>query len=347
MTIRSADHTEVANLPEGYTARPATMADLEAAVGVMNAHSLALSGRAEHDIKAIEREWHTPGWNLETDTRVVFAPDGQMAAYEEVWNVTTPKVRPFLWGRVHPDHMNRGIGAHLVQWAEARLREDIDQAPEGTQIVIQTGFETNDQAACALMESQGYKVTRYFWRMEVEFDAPPPAPQWPEGITVRTIQPGEDEREGYRVARTAFRDHWGHLDVPFEEAYERWENMIIKADDYDRTLRFLAMDGDAIIGTSFCMPRPFDNSDMGWVGTLGVLREYRGRGIAKALLLHSFGEFYRRGQKRVGLGVDAANPTGATKLYESVGMRATREFANYGKEIREGVDLTADSAEHE
>jgi ribosomal protein S18 acetylase RimI-like enzyme len=45
-----------------------------------------------------------------------------------------------------------------------------------------------------------------------------------------------------------------------------------------------------------------------------------GRGLAKALLLRSFREFHRRGQRRVGLGVDSENATGATKLYESVGM---------------------------
>jgi len=59
------------------------------------------------------------------------------------------------------------------------------------------------------------------------------------------------------------------------------------------------------------------------------------------LLLQSFGEFYRRGTRRVGLGVDAASPTGATRLYERAGMRVSREFAVYEIELRPGRDLEA------
>jgi mycothiol synthase len=346
MTVEWLDKTQIAGLPEGYTARPATMDDLEAAVAVMNACSLAMIGREEHKLDVIRREWQTPGWVIETDTMLVLAPDGVIVGYEEVWNGMNPKVRPFIWGRVHPDHANQGIGTYLIQWAEARLRSDIDQAPAGAQVLMQTGFDRRDKAAHALVTALGFEPIRYFWRMEVEHDGPPAEAQWPDGITVRTIQPGEDERKAYRVARTAFRDHWGHLDMPFEEVYALWESRFINVDDYDRTLRFLALDGGQIIGTSFCIPKPFDGTDAGWITTLGVLREYRGRGIAKALLLHSFGEFYRRGQKRVGLGVDAENPTGATKLYERVGMRVTREFANYGKELRPGADLTQHAADH-
>jgi ribosomal protein S18 acetylase RimI-like enzyme len=63
-----------------------------------------------------------------------------------------------------------------------------------------------------------------------------------------------------------------------------------------------------------------ERSGGGWIGAIGVRPAWRGRGLAKALLLHSFREFHRRGQRRVGLGVDSENSTGATKLYESVGM---------------------------
>jgi hypothetical protein len=45
------------------------------------------------------------------------------------------------------------------------------------------------------------------------------------------------------------------------------------------------------------------------------------------------GEFYRRGQPRVGLGVDAQNPTGATRLYERAGMHVAYEAAAFRKEL--------------
>ena len=42
--------------------------------------------------------------------------------------------------------------------------------------------------------------------------------------------------------------------------------------------------------------------------------------MAKALLAEAFAESARRGRTRVGLGVDSESPTGATRLYQSVGM---------------------------
>jgi ribosomal protein S18 acetylase RimI-like enzyme len=61
------------------------------------------------------------------------------------------------------------------------------------------------------------------------------------------------------------------------------------------------------------------------VAALGVRRPWRGRGLGRALLLHTFGEFHRRGVTRISLGVDSENPTGATKLYESAGMQVELE----------------------
>lgn len=77
---------------------------------------------------------------------------------------------------------------------------------------------------------------------------------------------------------------------------------------------------------------------IGWVGTLGVRRAWRKRGLGEALLLHSFNEFSRRGMKIIGLGVDAANPTGATRLYQKAGMKIAAEFVIYEKELRPGRD---------
>ncbi|MCX6049182.1 MAG: GNAT family N-acetyltransferase, partial [Chloroflexi bacterium] len=78
---------------------------------------------------------------------------------------------------------------------------------------------------------------------------------------------------------------------------------------------------------------------MAWVSDLGVRRPWRRQGLALALLHHAFGEFYRRGIKKVGLGVDASSLTGATKLYEKAGMSVFRQHDSYEKELRSGKDL--------
>ena len=68
-------------------------------------------------------------------------------------------------------------------------------------------------------------------------------------------------------------------------------------------------------------------------------RPWRKRGLGEALLLHAFNEFYKRGMLTIGLGVDASNPTGATRLYQKVGMTVAVEDVLYEKELRPGREL--------
>ena len=122
----------------------------------------------------------------------------------------------------------------------------------------------------------------------------------------------------------AFHDHWEHHSIPFEEWWEQKR----AAPDYDPTIWFLVRDGDEVAAVVRNDP---DRSGGGLVGALGVRRPWRGKGLGRALLLRTFGEFHRRGIQRVALGVDAQNPTGATKLYESVGMQVELEAIVFEK----------------
>ena len=115
--------------------------------------------------------------------------------------------------------------------------------------------------------------------------------------------------------------------------------------DFDPSLWFLAVDGDEIAGISLCWPKSNDDPQMGWVGTLGVRRPWRKQGLGLALLQHSFAEFHRRGQARVGLGVDASSLTGATRLYERAGMQPIRQFDMYQKVLRPGKDISTQTIE--
>jgi ribosomal protein S18 acetylase RimI-like enzyme len=67
----------------------------------------------------------------------------------------------------------------------------------------------------------------------------------------------------------------------------------------------------------------------GWINVLGVRAPWRRRGIAIALLARTFADFEARGATRVGLGVDAENPTGAVGLYERAGMSVSQRNDTY------------------
>jgi GNAT superfamily N-acetyltransferase len=176
--------------------------------------------------------------------------------------------------------------------------------------------------------------------MATELDQSPPQPSFPPGITIRTMSGEEELRDLVFAVEDAFRDHWGFVEQPFEQEYERWLHFIRHEEDHDPSLWFLAVDGDEIAGASLCNPKSNLDPDMGWVSTLGVRRPWRRQGLGLALLHHSFEEFYRRGKNRVGLGVDAGSLTGATRLYERAGMSAIREFNILEKVLRPGRDIS-------
>jgi mycothiol synthase len=328
------------NLPRGYKERPARIEDADRAVALFNACSKKLIGETPHDVDEQRVEWRTPRFNLETDTRVVLAPDGAIVGYGEVWDVEEPHVSIHSWGRVHPDHCSRGIGGALVGWQEARAREAIPNAPADARVALHHGVWQQDERAHRLLEAHGFKLVRHFWRMVIEMDGPPREPAWPEGITVRTFDPAVDLEATVRSVRDAFQDHWGHVDTPFDQELRFWEHWISEEKDFDPSIWYLAVERGQIVGTSLCWPKRHEDPEMGWINVLGVCRGWRRQGIALALLHHSFGAFYRRGKRKVGLGVDAASLTGATRVYERAGMRPVRQSDAYEKELRPGRDLS-------
>jgi mycothiol synthase len=321
------------------------MDDLSAATAVMNAWSQDRLGVSKFTQDETCREWTIPGFNLQTDTRLVFAPDGQPVGYEEVWDLNDPHVRLNGWGRVHPAHEGQGIGSYLLDWAEQRGGQAVSRAPVGARVSILFQSLSNDPASQALFENAGLQLVRHSLRMIIDLDEPPPAPQWPAGIALRPFAVGQDERAVVHAVREAFRDHWGFVESPFETEFERWTHFMAHEARFNPALWYLAYDADRLAGFSLCYDTAWDNPDLGWVGTLGVLRPWRRRGLGLALLRHSFDLLYQRGKRKIGLGVDAQNLTGAIRLYTKAGMYPDPlyKFCMYEKELRPGQELSLQS----
>jgi mycothiol synthase len=222
-------------------------------------------------------------------------------------------------GVVHADARGRGLGSELVTRAEARLGER-------SAVRIQQIALAADSAAAPLLLGRGYREVRRFWDMTIELDGEPASPTVPSGMRIEPFT--TDAAPAFHATLDeAFRDHWEHKPEPFEHWWERRR----RAPDFDPTLWFAVRDGAETVAA--VRNDPF-RAGGGWVAALGVRRPWRGRGLGKALLLHSFGEFRRRGVRRVSLGVDADNPTGATTLYKSVEMQVELEQVFYEKELR-------------
>ena len=283
-----------------FALRPATLDDLPEAVEMFNLASRAAIGRDEFTLEAYRNEWSDPRIDLAADTRLAQTPDGKIVGCVEVWN-SAPYVRSWIWGLVHPELRGQGIGTTLMEWAEGRGRLALERAPAGTRVYLSAACLSHDQPAVDLLSDRGFRPVRHSLTMERDLAAPPPAPAWPAGITVRTMRPGE-ELAVYRAADESFRDHWGHIDLPEEEGFENFKHRALEDPAHDPSLWFLAVDGAEIAGVALCDPQRGAETDLGWVSTLGVRRPWRKQGVALALLYHAFGALRARGKRRVGLG---------------------------------------------
>jgi mycothiol synthase len=302
------------SLPEGLSFRRVTPDDAPAVNELITAADIAVQGWSDSSESELIPWWRLT--DLEQNSWYVDAGDG-LAAYAIVFAHGETLE---LDGFVHPQHQGRGLGAWLVSRAEERAGEL--ELPK-----LYAWSLACDARAHALFEQFGLRELRRFYRMLIELDGPPPAPAWPDGLRVETFQP-EDAEAFHAALGEAFADEWNFVQMPFDE----WREMrLVNDPDFDSTLWFIVREGGEIAAVLRCEP---DRSGAGFVGALGVLKPWRKRGLGLALLRHAFGEFYRRGQPRIALGVDAENPTGATRLYERAGMHVAYEAVTHGKDLR-------------
>jgi mycothiol synthase len=196
-------------------------------------------------------------------------------------------------------------------------------------VVIHAGTLAGEPRVSALLSAQGYREVRRFWLMRLAFEGEAVPPEPPEDVDVRLM--ADDERtHAYRCLADAFQDHWG-TGFPDENS---WMHHHRSKTGYDPGLWWVAHDGAGVVGALIARPSFAEDPQLGYIAELGVLRPHRGRGIARALLRTSFAELQARGRTGAALHVDSESSTGATRLYESVGMTAQPRFAQWEKQLR-------------
>jgi mycothiol synthase len=285
--------------------------------------------------------WTMPGVDIARDILFVVDEAGVMVGVEELEN-QSPHVRCLAFGGVDPDHVGRGIGTALVGWARQQGDDRIGLAAAGHRVTQEIWCFAGHAPSLELLAAAGFEPVRIFNEMETDFDGPVEAPVVPEGIEIRPFRFGIDDEPGALAADEAFADHYGHVARPKEEVVERLRHWTT-GPDFDPDLWWLAWEGDEIAGHLYGWSVSDTNPDHGYVGSLGVRRRWRGRGLAKALLLHSFAAFAAKGKAGVGLNVDGSSLTGAKRLYESVGLHVAVSYAVNERILRPGDDLVTRS----
>ena len=286
--------------------RPIVESDADAVASIVVQDSEALTGRPSRLGPNDVRDWWSRA-DLARDSWL-FLDDGEPVAAG--WLHPYGDKAAFA-GVVAQRAKGRGYGSAIVERAET--------AAAGRGLArMHTWVPPEDAAAISLFRERGYDEVRRFYEMAIELAAAPPEPVVPEGFVLDVFRE-EDARAFHDTLEDAFRDHWEWHGTPFDEWWELRR-------DNDQSLWFVIRAGSEIAAA---VRNDAERNGGGYVGIIGVRRDWRGRGLAKALLLRTFGEFWRRGVTRVSLDVDADSPTGATRLYETVGMHVEGAMAVY------------------
>ena len=301
--------------PPEFAVRAPRLQDAEAVAQVTSALDSRFGIEDTEQPDDIRDEWRD--LDLTRDAWV-WEQDGKIVAYAAVYARGEDK-RLIVDGYVDPDYAGRGLGTAIAETTERR-------AGERGVAQLENGVLGNDAQAAGLLRSRGYRDVRHFYRMRIELEEPPPEPRWPEGFEVSVFDPVE-AREFHDALEDGFAEEWGHTEEPFEAFAKRR----LEEERFDPSLwTTVRADGQIAAVLIADWKR---HGEAGWIGSVAVRKPWRRRGLGEALLLRSLGQFYERGERVVQLGVDAENPSGATRLYERVGMNVSFEAVIYAKDL--------------
>jgi len=277
-------------------------------------------------LTGLQEFWDSPRSRPDEDTLVGYDMDGAIAAV--AWSgcnrVVTETRGVYLGGAVRPDRRGDGIGRAVLQWelAHGRAWDRRTRQPGYGPLVMRLYAPSGQDDVRELAERHGLALERYFFELSRRLEDLPPVSR-PDGVRIIGWEPARG-REVHHMIDAAFRDHWGHTD----RTDQMWDE-VVGSGAFRADWSLLALDEvtDRVIGAALNCAYEQDwlatGTREGYTDQLGVASSHRGRGIARALLTESMHRFAAAGMDAAALGVDAANSSGALRLYEFLGYRQT------------------------
>lgn len=284
--------------------RDANWDDFDAVFELLDARSRAAFGISQQQPQFLRLSWEA------TATGKWVAVDGGVvigyAALSEAQELTHAAGDP-------------DIGDALLAHAEEAARE------RGHDHVAATAVP-EDAPLYGALQRNGYALDREVLRMWRLLDGDLPEPAWPGGVTVRAYTDADGER-----VHTLLDEAYAGWDRDYvTRSHEGWLSFMTAHEDFDPAMWFVVeRDGELVA----CALHWREHQGRGWVKDLVVSVSERGHGLAKALLQHGFREYAARRADRVGLKVDATNPTGAPQLYERLGFVTDQRLGIWTKRL--------------
>lgn len=236
-------------------------------------------------------------------------------------------VRVILFGGVDPARRGSGIGRRLLDWQHARARQMLSKNENALPAWVMNYAADLAPEHGRLMQRAGFEPARYFTTLECGLSQPSPELALPPGVT---LEPFSAHRsEAVRAAKNAaFADHWGSQPA----TREGWESTVTLPSFRPELCR-VALVGDDVVGFVMTDINEDDWERQGvrsaYISLVGTVREWRGRGLASALLADVLRAHRAADLELAVLDVDTENPTGALGVYTRLGFAPTARDVAY------------------
>lgn len=298
---------------------PLTRADAPAIWELMRRRELHWELPIVTTLEEIDREFDDPHLVPELDYRGVRSGGRLVAAGAVMHSPSGVRLeKTFIRGAVDPEFRGIGIGRRLLAWQIERSTDLLRLCDPALPRYIRAYEWDFMDDAHHLYRRFGLRPVRWFEEMLRPLDPLPPiAP--PENVS---LVPWEsvDRYELLDLANEAFADHWGSTPRVASTWDYELESDVVRPD-----LSFVAVADGRPVGYSLNAHYAGDEEVTGrrdgWIESLGVARQWRRRGVARALIARSLEAFAEAGFTHAMLGVDSDNPSGAAGLYTRLGFR--------------------------
>ena len=258
-------------------------------------------------------------FNPTRDVTIAEVDGRAVAVASREWVDTTDGLREYrLDGAVDPAFRGRGIGTSLLGENERLMRELAATHDTALPRIFGSWSVDTQERDSRLLTAGGFATARWFFEMtRPNLDDIPDVPM-PDGLAMRPIT-RDLALQVWRADVEAFRDHWGGFDGS-DDRLEQW----LARPTTDLSIWVVAFDGDEVAGGVLNTIDAEENTALGlnsgWLSSVFTRRQWRRRGLARALIARSLVVLRERGISAASLGVDADNPSGALGLYEGIGF---------------------------
>jgi mycothiol synthase len=290
-------------------------------------------GEGEHATvtSVAERYDHLQRCDPATDVRLVDGPDGCLVAYARVfWDDIVGEDHRAYYVVFEASSTIDGLADAIFGWGVDRATE-VASGHEHHDKRIVTWSVDGANDAVAIDRAGGFEPFAWSAAMVRPHLRDIPDAPLPDGLEIRPVV-DRDLRAIWESDIEAFRDHRGYAEQD-ETDYEAF----LDAARHGTSLWQVAWAGGRVAGQVRTRVNDGEAEARGrrraWTEDISTRREWRGKGVASALIAASLRQLAELGFDEAALGVDLDNPTGALGVYQRMGYEVVLRVTQYARPV--------------